>query len=288
VSEASLVEVEIAIGKLKRYKFQGTDQISAKLIQAGGETFCSEIHKLIHSVWNKEEFPQQWKESVIVPIHKKVDKTGCNNYGGIFLLSTAHKILSNIFLTRLTPYVSEIIGDHQCVFHHNRSTTNQIFYIQQILEKKWEYNGTVHQLFVGCETRLLTLREEHRLRVFENRVLRRIFGPKREEGRSWRKLHNEELYSLYSSHSIVRVIKSRRMRFAGHVAHMREGRSVYMVLIGIPEGKRPLGRPRHGWMDNIKWTLGRQGLRGSAGFSWLRIESSGNFFVNMIMNLWII
>jgi sorting nexin-29 len=93
--------------------------------------------------------PQQWKESIIVPIYKKGDKTDCNNYRGISLLSTAYKILSNILLARLTPYVNEIIGNHQCGFHCNRSTTDQIFYIQQILEKKWEYNGTVHQLFIN-------------------------------------------------------------------------------------------------------------------------------------------
>jgi hypothetical protein len=78
------------------------------------------------------------------------------------------------------------------------------------------------------------LREEHRLRVFENRVLRRIFGPKREEGGSWRKLHNDQLHSLYSSPNIVRVIKSRRMRWAGHVARKRERRGVYRVWLGGP------------------------------------------------------
>jgi hypothetical protein len=89
------------------------------------------------------------------------------------------------------------------------------------------------------------LREKHRLTVFENRVLRRTFGPKREEEESWSKLHNDELHSLYSSLNIVRVIKSGRMRWAGHVARMGEGRSLYRVLVGRPEGKRPLGRPRH-------------------------------------------
>jgi hypothetical protein len=107
----------------------------------------------------------------------------------------------------------------------------------------------------GCETWSLTLREEHRLRVFENRVLRRIFGPKREEDRSWRKLHNDELHILYSSPHIVRVIKSRRMRWAGHVARMAEGRGFYRVLVGRPEGKRPLGRLKHRWEDNIKLDL---------------------------------
>jgi hypothetical protein len=99
------------------------------------------------------------------------------------------------------------------------------------------------------------LREEHRQRVFENRVLRRIFGPKRKENGSWRKLHNDELHSLYSSLNIVRVIKSRRMRWAGHVARMGEGRGVYRVLVGRPEGKRPLERPRRRWEDNIKLDL---------------------------------
>jgi hypothetical protein len=90
----------------------------------------------------------------------------------------------------------------------------------------------------GCETWSLTLREENRLRVFENRVLRRIFGPKREEDGSWRKSHNGELHSLYSSPNIVRVIKSRGLRWAGHAARMGEGRGVYMVLVGRPESKR--------------------------------------------------
>jgi hypothetical protein len=99
-------------------------------------------------------------------------------------------------------------------------------------------------ILYGCETWSLTLGEEHRLRVFENRVLRRIFGPKREEDGSWRKLHNDELHSLYSSSNIVEVIKSRRMRWTAHVARMGEGRGVYRVLVGRPEGKRPLGRPR--------------------------------------------
>jgi hypothetical protein len=107
----------------------------------------------------------------------------------------------------------------------------------------------------GCETWSLTLRKEHKLRISENRVLRRIFGHKREEDGSWRKLHNDELHSLHSSPNIFKVIKSRRMRWAGHVACMGEGRGVYRVLVGRPEGKRPLGRPRRRWEDNIKIDL---------------------------------
>jgi len=97
----------------------------------------------------------------------------------------------------------------------------------------------------GCETWSLTLREERRMRVFENMLLRRIFGPRRDEVTGeWRRLHNEELNDLYSSPNIVRVIKSRRMRWTGHVARMGEERGVYRVLVGKLEGKRPLGRLR--------------------------------------------
>jgi hypothetical protein len=92
--------------------------------------------------------------------------------------------------------------------------------------------------------------------VFENRVLRRIFGPKRDGVTGgWRKLHNEELHNLYSSPSIIRIIKLRRMKWAGHVARMGEKKNVYRLLVGKPEGKRPLGRPRRRWKDNIKMDL---------------------------------
>ena len=105
----------------------------------------------------------------------------------------------------------------------------------------------------GCETLSLTLREERRLRVFENRVLRWICGPKRDEVTGeWTKLHNEELNNMYSSPNIVRVIKSRRMRWARHVARMGEKRGVYRVLVEKPEGRRALGRPRRRWEDNIR------------------------------------
>jgi hypothetical protein len=121
---------------LLKYKSPGSDHIPAELIQAGGEMLLSAIHKRISSIWNKKQLPDQWKESIIVPIHKKGDKTDCNNYRGISILSTSYKILSNFLLSRLSPYVDEIIGDHQCEFRGNRSTTDQIFCIHQILEKK--------------------------------------------------------------------------------------------------------------------------------------------------------
>ena len=119
-------EVELAIDKLKSHKLPGIDQIPAELIKAGGRTICLEIHKLITSIWKKEKLPEEWKESIIVPIHKKGDKSDCNNYRGISLLPTTYKILSNILLSRLIPYAKEIIGDHQCGFRHNRSTIDHI------------------------------------------------------------------------------------------------------------------------------------------------------------------
>ena len=92
--------------------------------------------------------PEEWKESITVPIHKKGDKTDRSNYRGISLLPTTYKILSNILLSRLVPHAKEIIGDHQCGFRRNRSTIDLIFFIRQIIEKKWEYNEEVHQLFI--------------------------------------------------------------------------------------------------------------------------------------------
>jgi hypothetical protein len=113
----------------------------------------------------------------------------------------------------------------------------------------------------GCETRSLTVSEEHKLRVFENRVLRRIFGPKMDGVMGgWRKLHNEELHILRSPTSIIRIIKSWRMTWVGHVARMGEKRNVYRLLVGKPEGKRPLGKLRRRWIDNIKLDLLEIGL----------------------------
>jgi hypothetical protein len=145
VPEPSASEIEFAIGKLKSYKSPGVDQIPAELIQAGGEILRSEIHKLIKLIWNKEELPHQWKQAIVVPIHKIGDKTNYSNYRGISLLSTSYKILSNILLARLTPYADEIIRYHHCGFCRNRSATDQIFYIRQILEK----NGNIMAQYIS-------------------------------------------------------------------------------------------------------------------------------------------
>jgi hypothetical protein len=115
-------------------------------------------------------------------------------------------------------------------------------------------------VFCGCKTWSLTLKEEHRQRMFENKVVRRIFGPKRDEVTGeWRKLHNEELHVLYSSPDIIRQMNSRRMRWAGHVARIGEERKMYRVLVGKPKGKRPLGRPRHRWENGIRVDLRETG-----------------------------
>jgi hypothetical protein len=129
------------------------------------------------------------------------------------------------------------------------------------------------------------LREEQRPRVFEKRVLRRIFGPKRDEVTGeWRRLHNEELNDLYSSPNIIPVINSGTMRWAGHIAHMGERRGAYRILVGRPEGRQPLGRPRRRWEDNI--TMGHQEV--GWGMDWIYLAQDKDKWrnlVNAVMNL---
>jgi hypothetical protein len=133
----------------------------------------------------------------------------------------------------------------------------------------------------GCETLSFALREEQRLRVFENGVLRRIFGPMRDEVTGgWRKLH-----SLYSSPSIVRVIKGRRMRWAGHVARMGDVRGAYNILVGRSEGRRQLGRPRRRWEDNKKMDLREIGFGDVDWIHWAQDRNRWRALVNTIMNL---
>jgi hypothetical protein len=117
---------------------------------------------------------------------------------------------------------------------------------------------------------------ECRLRVFENKVLRRIFGPKRDDvTREWRSLHNKELYALYSSPNIIRVIKSRRLRWAGHVARIGEGRSAYRALVGKPEGRNRLEDPGVDRRIILKWILKRLDMGAWTGSIWLRIWTGG-------------
>ena len=488
MDEPSLEEVWEAVRKLKNNKAAGVDEIPSELIRYGGEDLIRRIHKLICAIWNKQVLPEEWKEAIIVPIFKKGDKSECNNYRGISLLPTCYKVLSNVLVARITPYAEGAIGDYQCGFRRNRSTSDQMFTLRQILEKKWEFRGVVHQLFTdfrkaydsiirckmyqilvslgvpkklvkmvqvclnghrgrvrvggylsdpfeilnglkqgdalstilfnlvleyvvrsviengegltfngivqllayaddidllgdsreivkrnaerlmrageevgmefseektkymlvdragevpdrgdlevkdmtfervrvfrylgglvedtadmgvgaevrqrlhsgnacffavnkllksrilsrntkiriyrtiilpvvlyGCETWALTRQQEDRFRVFENRVLRKIFGAKRdEETGEYRRLHNRELEELYDSPSIVRIIRSRRARWAGHVARMGEDRTARRVLEGRPGGNRPLGRPRQRWEDGVRKDVEGVGFR---------------------------
>jgi hypothetical protein len=130
----SSFEAELAIEKLKRYKLPGTDHIPAEMIQARCNILHSEIHKLSNSIWNKEEFLQQWNESIIVPIYKNSDKSQSSDHRGISLLPTTYKMLPNILISRSNPCVQKIIGDCQCELKHNRSINDQILYIHQMLD----------------------------------------------------------------------------------------------------------------------------------------------------------
>jgi hypothetical protein len=128
----------------------------------------------------------------------------------------------------------------------------------------------------GCETWSVTLRAKHRLRVFENRVLRRIFGPKRDEVTGeWRKVHSEELLNLYSSPVIIREVMSRRMRWAGHVTHMGEAGKVHKVLVGKPEGRGHLEDQGVGGKIRSEWIFGRLAWWVWIGFHWLRTGTGG-------------
>ena len=145
---------------------------------------------------------------------------------------------------------------------------------------------TLPVVLYGCETWSLTLREERKLRMFENRVLRRIFGPRKGEVTvDWRRLHNEALNDWYSSPNIVRVIKSRRMRWAGHVARMGEERGVYRVLVGKPEGRRPLGIPRRRWVDNIRMDLQEVGCGYMDWIGLAQDRDRWRTLVSAVMNL---
>jgi hypothetical protein len=141
----SRLEVQTATAKLKKYKWPGSDEILAELIQAGVETLLSVIHKL-NSICNNEELPDQWKESINAPIHKKKgDKTGCNNYHGISLLSTSYKMLSNILLSSLSPYVDEITGIISVGF----DVTNQLLIRFSAFTRYWIKNGSTMRQYIN-------------------------------------------------------------------------------------------------------------------------------------------
>lgn len=148
VKNPSFEETQRALNKLKNHKAPGTDGIPAELLKYGGDALHRRIHQLITHIWLEERTPARWKENIIVPIHKKGDKTKCANYRGISLLNTAYKTLSNIILSRLIPYAENVLGEYQAGFRANRSTIDQLFTLRQLLEKGWEYNRPIHNLFI--------------------------------------------------------------------------------------------------------------------------------------------
>jgi hypothetical protein len=144
----SLEEVREAIGRLKNWKAAGSDEMPPELLKYGGEELNSAIHKLIVEVWKQERMPEEWNEAIIIPILKKGNAMDCNNYRGISLLQVAYKVLSSIIATRLTVLADERVGEYQCGFRRNRSTIDHIFTIRATLEKCWEHNIDIHQLFI--------------------------------------------------------------------------------------------------------------------------------------------
>jgi hypothetical protein len=163
VPKPSSLEFEIATENLKRHKSSDTDQIPTEIIQVVGNILCFEIHNLINSIWNEEQLPQQWKEYIIVTttnIYRTDDKFDAAFIEKYHFYQLHNKSSSNILLLWLTPCVDEIIWDHQREYRRNRPTADHMFYICQVLEKKWEYNRTIHQLFIDCEKAYHSVRRE--------------------------------------------------------------------------------------------------------------------------------
>jgi len=193
-----------------------------------------------------------------------------------------------------TPWWWQFVAETCRSWHLIRNAFCNIFYCNAISEFCWllkirnlrKCTIILPVVLYGCETWSLTLREERKLSVFENKVLRRIFGPRRDEVTGeWRILHNEELNDLYCSPNIVRVIKWRRMRWAGHVARMGEERVVYRVLVEKPGGKRPLGRSRRRWVDNIRMDLHEVGCEYMDWIGLAQDRDRWRTLVSAVMNL---
>jgi hypothetical protein len=133
---------------MKDNRAPGEDAITAELIKEGGRSLWKNIHQLIVSIWEKEEMSEEWQAAIICPIYKKGNKLECKNYRGISLLNVTYKIFTNILAQGIKVYTEEILSEYQCGFRQGRSTTNHIFTIRQILEKSYEYNISLHQLYI--------------------------------------------------------------------------------------------------------------------------------------------
>ncbi|KAJ4436784.1 hypothetical protein ANN_16916 [Periplaneta americana] len=191
---------------------------------------------------------------------------------------------------------NKIINDTRQEIKHRINMGNACYYsVEKLLSSSLPSKNLKVRIYktvilpvvlYGCKTWTLTLREEQRLRVFENKVLRKIFGVKKDEVTGeWRKLHNAELHALYSSSDIIRNITSRRLRWAGHVARMGESRNAYRVLVGRPKGKIPLGRPRRRWKDNIKMDLREVGYDDREWINLAQDRDQWRAYVRAAMNL---
>jgi Reverse transcriptase (RNA-dependent DNA polymerase) len=160
VEMPSFDEFMIAMRRLKKNKAPGVDGITTEMITSGGEDLACQLYELVLKVWQTESMPDEWKVAVLCPLHKKGDRLKCENFRGIALLCTAYKLFSLILLERIIPYAEEIIGDYQCGFRPNRSVTDQTFSLRMILSKCWEYNITVHQLFIDFKQAYDSLNRE--------------------------------------------------------------------------------------------------------------------------------
>lgn len=166
--EPTLSEVREALKKLRHNKAPGVDGIPAELLQAGGEDLEKAIHKLFVEIWKTETLPREWKVGIICPIHKKGSKLECSNYRGITMLVVMYKAFTHIIHKRLTPLTENLLGEYQAGFRSNRSTTDQIFALRQILEKCWEYNIDIHQLYIDYKTAYDSVKQKEIWKTMEH------------------------------------------------------------------------------------------------------------------------
>jgi hypothetical protein len=148
IEKPSEEEVKIGLDMLKNGKALGDDEIVSECLKKGGQGLLNQLHKLMNTIWEQEGIPEAWRISIICPIHKKGDTMECENYRGISLLNTSYKLLSNMLLNRINPYIKEIIGEYQAGFMLGKSTLDQIHIVKQVVEKSHEYNKDTYLLFV--------------------------------------------------------------------------------------------------------------------------------------------
>jgi len=209
----------------------------------------------------------------------------CSLYTCVFIDTYVYIMSSLTNQNSIQVEIKSRLKSGNACFHSVQSLFSSSLLYKNLMIKIYR-NRILPLVLYGCETWSLTLREERRLRVFENRVVRRIFGGKRNEViREWRKLHNEELNDLCSPPSIVRVIKPRRMRWAGHLARRGDRRVIYRVLVWKPEGKRPLGRSRLRWKDNIKMNLHEVGCGSMDWIELTQVRDRWRALVNAVLIL---